>query len=283
MSSALVHEVRAGIDDIRRMPGLVITTSVLVAVATWLALLAPILSEGTEIGTVAIGAGSEVVVELAADLDSAAIAQVEGILAALPGVELMRPSTAGDLSSSLFGVTPDQDLSGFRTIVMDGSQAQLDIVRDAAQLHGVNRAEPGVGDRADRVATMLRTLIPWIAPIFYVFGLILIANLAFAVARTRREEAHVMRLVGASWGYIWASLGTAVLVPIAAGVVVTTLAVTVLWDRILDVLPRSAAVPASSLLGSGLRIAVISAVIALAMVRIGVGITVRDRRPALID
>lgn len=92
-----------------------------------------------------------------------------------------------------------------------------------------------------------------------------------------------MRLVGASWGYIWASLGTAVLVPIAAGVVVTTLAVTVLWDRILDVLPRSAAVPASSLLGSGLRIAVISAVIALAMVRIGVGITVRDRRPALID
>jgi cell division protein FtsX len=262
MLRAVLYAVRAGVADLRRAPVLVSVCVVTVGLATSLALAAPALSELVAVGGAEAVSGSEVIVFVSTNLDVGEIPVVERQLESLVGVDHLRDATADDLAATLTGFEVGADISSAKTLVLDGSLAQSSVLSRALGVHGVEKAEAGVGMRVGWAISLLELVVPWLAALFAVAAVILVANLAFATARTRRDEAHVMRLVGAGWMSIWFSLGTVVVLPVVATVLSTSVAWALAWPRLLESLVSPHAngvVPATSFMRTGIGLTFIAA------------------------
>lgn len=203
MLRATAYGLRAGVKDVTRSPVLLSATVVVVGLATLFSLLAPPLNELVEVGGTATVSGSEVIVDLSSALSDEGIQATEAELRGLPGVAEVRQALPGDLAATKRGLEIGEDLTLIRTVVLDGSVSMEEVAPMADQVPGVERVELGVGVSMGWTIALVELVVPWLAVLFAVAGFIAIANLSLASARTRRDEASVMRLVGASWPVVW--------------------------------------------------------------------------------
>lgn len=250
---------------------LVVVLFLVVGLATFLALLSPALTETVEVGSVEIVAGSEVIVYLSPGMNDEETSRSETELEEIRGVDHLRPATTDDIAATQQGYEVGSDISYVRTLVLNGVASQESVLYSSSEVAGVERADAGLGDRVGWVVPFLQAVVPWLTVVLALAGVLLVANVVFAAARARREEAEVMRLVGASWLTTWLSLGTVVLVPVVIAMIATTLAVSVAWPHLLQLIsPRShAAVPASAVLGNGTRLIILSTLMCIRVSQLG--------------
>lgn len=271
MLRSILYGSRAGLADLKRMPLVVSTTILVVALATGLALLSTMLDEGTDVASSEISAMAQVIVWLDPELNPEETDEAGATLAGLPGVHVARPATEGEVAETTTGFAVGSDLSGIRTLELDGSLTQATVVDDVRRIEGVENAEAGVGDRLELTGSLIVLVVPWFAGFLGIAGVVLIANLAYAAARGRREEAQIMRLLGATWVATWASLATVVVLPLVLTVLVTTLAVALTWPLLLGWFLPDTNWPGggSNVVVTGLWLTLVAGLVAVVMARIG--------------
>lgn len=253
------------------MPVLMAVLVLVVSLATFLALLSPALDEAVEVGGAEIVADSEVIVYLSPGLESEELSQAEAELKEIRGVDHVRLATTGDIANTRGGYEVGSDISNVRTLVLNGAWSQESVVFTSREVAGVDKADAGLGERVGWAVPLLQAVVPWLTGVLGVAGLVLVANVVFAAARSRREEAQIMRLVGASWLTTWSSLGAVVLVPVVVSMLVTTLAAALAWPSLLQLIsPRAIeAVPASTVLASGLRLTAVATAVSVGVSQLG--------------
>ena len=207
---------RSGIGDLKRFPGLVSLVAVVVFIATLLALAGQFMSAASEVGEAHVTLHSEIVVLLDDGLDAAERLEVRRELATISGVADVRPPEPDDIEA----LPPGQALAygeGTTLVIEPNGSVQVEaILFQAMQTPTVSGAALGVGVPSQRTMSLLTALVPWAAACFLASGLVLIGNLAFAVARTREEEASTMRLLGLDAFSIWLRSTLVVAVPALA-------------------------------------------------------------------
>ena len=268
---AFFYGVRTGIKDMARMPLLVFALTLTVSLATFLALLSPVLDQAVDAGTTEVIKGSEVIVYLATgiDVDAASLATEE--LGDVFGVEHVRLATSGDIASTRRGYEVGSDISHVRTVVLDGRAPQAVVMIGAKEISGVETVDAGVGDRTGMTVELLQTVVPWLTALFGVAGLVLVVNVVLAAARSRRDEAQIMRLVGASWLTVWANLGVVVVVPVIASMLVTTGVVSLASSNLSTFLSPGSTqfAQGSAVMGVGLRLTAVAAIVTVGVSQLG--------------
>jgi cell division protein FtsX len=221
--------MRDGLRDLRRMPTLVSVTVIIVALTTVFVLMYPLLEQVVGVGDAEVIRRSEVIVLLDEGLDQEQLADAVENLGRLNGVAAVHLSTGGDLSAlsrPLPGAAEDLNLL---TLELDGNVPVESVEFHAGEASGVVDVFLGVGVSSGLAVDLLELVTPWLAGMFALGGAILMANLAHSISRTRREEAQIMRLIGAGGLSIWIRLGAVVLIPVVATIVATTALVTIAW------------------------------------------------------
>lgn len=257
--------VRAGLRDLRTYPVLVSLTVISVLVATVLVLANPILSQVSQAGEVHVTMNSEIVILLDADLGSGEAAEIRSGLAAIDGAQVVRPSEPEDLES-----LPPSEIFRFEsgpTLVIEptGFVDVQAIQFKATQVSGVSDTALGIGVLSQLAIDLVQILLPWLTVAFLVAGLLLVANLAFLAARTRSQEAEVMRLVGAGTWMIWLRTGLVIAVPTVVVVLVTTALVAAAVPTVAGILlsdQAASVVSAGPVIRSGLLLTAAAAFIA---------------------
>lgn len=253
------------------MPLLVVALFVTVGLATFLALLSPLLEEAVDVGGASIIEGSEVIVYLDTEMDANEAALASEELGAISGVAHVRLATSDDIASTRRGYEVGSDITHVRTVVLDGRVPQTDVMSRVRQVSGAETVDAGVGDRTGLTVELLRTVVPWLTALFGVAGLVLVANVVVAAARSRRAEAEIMRLVGANWFTVWANLGVVVVVPVVASMLVTTAVVSLASAELLVfITPGSTEVAHGvTILGEGLRLTIAAAIVTVGASQLG--------------
>lgn len=271
MLRAFFYGVKSGIGDLARMPYLVLALALTITVATFLMLLSPVVEYGVNAGGVQVIQGSEVIVYMATGLDPETAALAFEELEAIPGVEHVREATSADIASTETGYEVGSDMSHVRTVVLDGTEPQRDVIADAWRVLGVDKVDAGVGDRTGLTVEVLGTVVPWLTALFGLAGLILVVNIVVAAARSRQGEAQIMRLVGASWFTVWAYLCSVVVIPVIASMLITTGVVWMASSKLLTFLsPDSVQLSTgSSVLGVGLRSTAVALMIVVGASQVG--------------
>ncbi len=225
--------IRSGLRDIGRHRGLVLMIAATVSVGSVLTLLGPLLDEAVDAGDEYVTMNSELIV-LADSSTPIDIAELADAVSSVDGVQLVRPSTTQDLEA----LPPNQIFrftSGETLVIEPTGRVRVEAIRqEALDIRGVSDVALGVGVPSQMTIALVRALLPWVAIAFFVSALILIANLSFLLARTRRAEAEAMRLVGGTTLSIVIRTGLVVAVPTVLSIVATTTVVALTASSIVS-------------------------------------------------
>lgn len=208
---------------------MVFVTVIVVALTTIFVLMHPLLEQIVDVGDSEVTRLSEVIVLLDEGLDQGQLDDAAENLGGLRGVANVRASTESDLSALSRPLPRAAEDLNLLTLELDGNVPVEDVEFHAGEASGVAQAFLGVGVKSGLAVDLLELVTPWMAAMFALGGAILMANLAFSVSRTRREEAKIMRLIGAGPLSIWIRLGAVVLIPVVATIVTTTALMSFLW------------------------------------------------------
>lgn len=269
MVRAFLYGVRTGLKDVARMPLLAVALFVTVGLATFLALLSPLLGEAVDVGGTSIIEGSEVIIYLDTEMDANEAALVSEELGVLAGVAHVRLATSDDIASTLRGYEVGSDISHVRTVVLDGTVPQTDVINRLRQVPGAVTVDAGVGDRTGLTVELLRTVVPWLTALFGLAGLVLVVAVAVAAARSRRDEAEIMRLLGANWFTVWANLGVVVLAPVLASMLVTTVIVALVSSGLIGMVGSTEEAHGAAIVGEGLRLTTAAAILTVGASQLG--------------
>lgn len=210
---------------------MVSVTVIVVALATVFVLMHPLLDQIVDVGDSEVTRLSEVIVLLDEGLDQEQLDDAADNLGSLRGVANVRASTESDLSVLSRPLPRAAENLNLLTLELDGNAPVEDVEFHASEASGVAQVFLGVGVKSGLAVDLLELVTPWMAAMFALGGAILMANLAFSVSRTRREEAKIMRLIGAGAISIWIRLGAVVLIPVVATIVTTTALMSFFWPR----------------------------------------------------
>jgi cell division protein FtsX len=264
--------VRDGLRDLRRMPTLVSVTVIIVALTTVFVLMDPLLGQVVGVGDAEVIRRSEVIVLLGEGFDQEQLDDAVEDLGSLSGVAAVHVSTGKDLSAITRPLPGAAENLNLFTLELDGSTPVENVEFHAGEERGVVDVFLGVGVSSGLVVDLLELVTPWLAGMFALGGAILTANLALSISRTRREEAEIMRLIGAGGFSIWIRLGAVVLIPVVATIVATTALVTIAWPWAVGTWIGPDAVELVSgweVLRLGLLLAVAASVTGAAIVHVG--------------
>jgi cell division protein FtsX len=210
---------------------MVSVTVIVVALATVFVLMHPLLDQIVDVGDSEVTRLSEVIVLLDEGLDQEQSDDAADNLGSLRGVANVRASTESDLSALSRPLPRAAENLNLLTLELDGNAPVEDVEFHASEASGVAQVFLGVGVKSGLAVDLLELVTPWMAAMFALGGAILMASLAFSVSRTRREEAKIMRLIGAGAISIWIRLGAVVLIPVVATIVTTTVLMSFVWPR----------------------------------------------------
>jgi cell division protein FtsX len=210
---------------------MVSVTVIVVALTTVFVLMHPLLEQIVDLGDVEVIRLSEVIVILDQGLDQEQFDDVADNLGSLRGVADVHASTESDLSAVSRPLLRAAENLNLLTLELDGNAPVEDVEFHASEASGVAQVFLGVGVKSGLAVDLLELVTPWMAAMFALGGAILMASLAFSVSRTRREEAKIMRLIGAGAISIWIRLGAVVLIPVVATIVTTTVLMSFVWPR----------------------------------------------------
>jgi cell division protein FtsX len=214
---------------------MVSVTVIVVALATVFVLMHPLLDQIVDVGDSEVTRLSEVIVLLDEGLDQEQLDDAADNLGSLRGVANVRASTESDLSALSRPLPRAAENLNLLTLELDGNAPVEDVEFHASEASGVAQVFLGVGVKSGLAVDLLELVIPWMAAMFALGGAILMANLAFSVSRTRREEAKIMRLIGAGAISIWIRLGAVVLIPVVATIVTTTALMSFVWPQAVGI------------------------------------------------
>jgi cell division protein FtsX len=214
---------------------MVSVTVIVVALATVFVLMHPLLGQLVDVGDAEVIRISEVIVLLDEGLDQEQLDDAADNLGSLRGVANVRASTESDLSALSRPLPRAAENLNLLTLELDGKAPVEDVEFHASEASGVAQVFLGVGVKSGLAVDLLELVIPWMAAMFALGGAILMANLAFSVSRTRREEAKIMRLIGAGAISIWIRLGAVVLIPVVATIVTTTALMSFVWPQAVGI------------------------------------------------
>jgi hypothetical protein len=254
------------------MPTLMSVTVIIAAMTTVFVLMDPLLGQVVEVGDAEVIRRSEVIVLLDGGLDEEQLDDAAANLGGLGGVAAVHASTGSDLGALTRPLPGAAENLNLLTLELDGTVPIESVEFHAGEATGVVDVFVGVGVSSGLVVDLLELVTPWLAGMFAWGGAILMANLAHSISRTRREEAEIMRLIGAGGLSIWIRLGAVVLIPVVATIVVTTGLVTLAWPWAVGTWIGPYAVELVSgweVLRLGLLLAAASSVAGAAIVHVG--------------
>lgn len=214
--------LKSGAVDLRRYPLLTGVATLTVAMAAFFVLLMPTLAELTSVGEAYATMHSEVLVLLEDDLPPDAAKEALSELEKLPGVERLDPSTQEDIGLIAPGLILKYSGGEALTITPTGFVPVQEIRFQASQIQGVSDSALGLGILSSLLVELLELLLPWLTSAFGIAAVILLTTLAYQVAWLRRDEARVMRLVGASTWDILLRVTVAIAIPALIATTATT-------------------------------------------------------------
>lgn len=258
---AFVYSIGGGVRALRRLPGVVALTAIVVAVSVFVGVLSVAVLNLVSAGSVELLRATTIV----AVVDHGSTSDLVARLGAVSGVEGYRPATLSDLAEvrTWGGAAPGVSDEAV-VLELSGTRDADEVVHVVSNLGGVRRAAVSVGDDFYLVEGLMEAIVPWLSALLLAGAVVMVANLARMMAATRVDEATTMRLVGAGrLSVLFTLAGPTCAVVLAASAVAVTGFLGLYWIATpMWLSPQAAAILRPSdlaFMGSGLVLAYLGA------------------------
>lgn len=210
--ASLVWAVRAGLLDLRRSRVLAVATALTAFMAALAVMSAPLMGQLVSAGEAHVTHISELIVFID-DVSAEETEQAVKEIARIQGVEGIEESTNDDLAALPPSVMLSASQGRPYTLHPDGFVPLDAIEAQLRQIAHVRSSALALGIHSMAAIRLAAQIVPWFAGVLAVFGLIMVANLAFMSARIRSSEAAAMSMVGGDALTVWISTATVIVVP----------------------------------------------------------------------
>lgn len=233
----MISTFRSGVQNLRVTSHLFSFTIVIVALSTFVVVMAPMLEQVAAVEEFGVYRRSWVAVHIDANLSPSVRASVETELLSLSGVDEIADSTKREVGLVVASEPPESDLENYRTLGLDGSVDPDKVASEAAAVPGVDASYPRFALPPESNHAFYEQILPMLTLIALGVAMLLVVRLAFLAARTKRHRELGLLAT-------WVRHGAVVVLPVVLTIVGASCLGALLWPPLVG--------PVVSSLASGL-------------------------------